>query len=89
MNIPSDIIVRCYLIPPENIAGFKFLIESYEGLAIMRTLDPKLGYELALVLPESIELFDALIESIKEEFNLFPTSLPDNPGEDWLFKAEV
>ena len=36
----SRFISRCFLIPRTQIAYLRFILESYDGLAFMRTLDP-------------------------------------------------
>jgi len=84
MFAEEEIAARAFLIPPENIAGFKFLIESYEGLAVIRTLDPKEGKIVALATDDTLKLLDEVVESVKQDFQIIRIKLPDKLAGDWL-----
>ncbi len=55
-------------IPPEQIALFKALIESYDNLATMRTEDPAQHHLRLYFAPESSADFSALIEALTAQF---------------------
>ena len=57
-------------LPRSEIAYFNFLLESYEGLASVRTLDPQRGI-LELMVPEGcLSETKKLLEALKEEIGL-------------------
>lgn len=57
-------------INPARIARLKFILESYEGLALMRTLDPISGRVILLVGPGAEEEVAGLLASLKTELGL-------------------
>ena len=53
-----------------KIGWLKFLLESYEGLALLRTLDPQAGRVILLIGPGAeTETFE-LLEAIRDEIGL-------------------
>jgi len=57
-------------VPKKKIAFFNFLLESYEGLGISRTIDPKEGI-LEVYVPEELEKdFLDFLERLKGEMEL-------------------
>jgi hypothetical protein len=71
-------------LPPRNIALFKFLLESYEGLGIVRTLNRHSGEIAVLALADTAGVIRALLETLRSEtdFEILPT--PQSINEDWL-----
>jgi hypothetical protein len=61
-----------------KIAWLTFLLESYEGLAVLRTVDPAAGRVLLLVAPGEEDETAELIQSIQEDLGLVP-GLSDEP----------
>ncbi|RLA97427.1 MAG: DUF4911 domain-containing protein [Deltaproteobacteria bacterium] len=57
-------------VPRREIAYFNFLLESYEGLASVRTIDPQQGILELMVPPELKEELLSLLEAMKEEMEL-------------------
>ncbi len=57
-------------IPRQEIAYFNFLLESYEGLASVRTIDPQQGILELMVPPELKGDLLSLLEALKEEMEL-------------------
>jgi hypothetical protein len=81
----SDDLAFFYLkIPPANIAQFKFLIESYDGLGIVRTLNRLSGEVVVLAPRDTASTVDALLTSIKNELELQILPAPEAENEDWL-----
>jgi len=70
-------------IPRQEIAYFNFLLESYEGLASVRTLEAKEGIMELHVPPELLEELRRFLEGLKEEMDLrcleFPQPLDGLP----------
>ncbi len=71
-------------LPPENIALLKSLLESYDELGIVRTLDRKAGEVVILSLDCAGTDLDQLLHSLKPELNLVFRDVPPECNEDWL-----
>ena len=54
--------------PPERIALFKAVIESYDNLATLRTEDPRQHYLKLYFAPESASEIEELLDSLQAEF---------------------
>jgi hypothetical protein len=63
--------------PPERIALFKAIIESYDNLATLRTVDPQHHYLRLFFAPEMADEVEALVESLASQFAI--QRLPDQP----------
>jgi hypothetical protein len=57
-------------IPPERIALFKALIESYDNLATLRTEDPAQHHLRLCFAPESAREVGALVDALEEQFSI-------------------
>ncbi len=84
-------LVPLYLkLPTEHIAALKFILESYEGLAIERTLDADRGYVVVLALTETLAVVEELLQSLGDELELRiipePTEVLETFRGDWLFE---
>jgi hypothetical protein len=55
-------------IPPEEIAYFTFILESYEGVAIARTVDPDEGLVELMVSPDYQEEIKKILKDLALEF---------------------
>ncbi len=71
-------------IPPEHIAEFKFLLESYDELGVLRTLDPERGEVVVLAIPDSLATLHELLDTLKEELSLEIIPPPPSLKDDWL-----
>ena len=58
------------VIDHRRIAWLKFLLESYEGLALLRTLDPAAGRVLLMIGPGAEKETGLLLRSVKDELGL-------------------
>ncbi len=54
--------------PPERIALFKAIIESYDNLATLRTEDPRQHYLKLYFAPEMLAEIEALLDSLQAAF---------------------
>jgi len=54
--------------PPERIALFKAIVESYDNLATLRTEDPRQHHLKLYFAPESLAEVEALLDSLEAEF---------------------
>lgn len=70
IDAPPPVAMASMLIwmPPELIALFKAIIESYDNLATLRTEDPAQHHLRLYFAPESADELDALIDSLAAPF---------------------
>jgi hypothetical protein len=54
--------------PPERIALFKAIVESYDNLATLRTEDPRQHYLKLYFAPEMAGEVESLLDSLQAEF---------------------
>jgi hypothetical protein len=55
-------------IPPEEIAFLSFILESYEGVAIARTVDPRQGLMELMVSPDYQEEIKEILKDLSRQF---------------------
>jgi hypothetical protein len=63
-------------IPPGEICYVSALIESYEGIGIVRTRDPQVGIIECWVIAEFREVFEAVLEELREEIEVQILDIP-------------
>jgi hypothetical protein len=63
-----DTISLIIQIPPQEIAFLSFVLESYEGIVIARTLDPKKGLVELMVSPHLQEELEAILTDLTRQF---------------------
>lgn len=63
-----DTISLLLQIPPQEIAYLSFIIESYEGVAVVRTIDPHAGLVELMSPPGCREDLDAILADLAREF---------------------
>ena len=68
--IPDDLIVLKARVNPVNIGYINSIIEGYEGIGQVRTLDNRLGIIIFWIIPDQKELFDNLIGEFERELGL-------------------
>jgi hypothetical protein len=71
---------------PEDIAYVKFIIESYEVIGLIRTVDRKKAIIVVLVVEDFLAVGRALMDSLKSEIELSEIPRPADVGDDWLMK---
>jgi len=64
-------------IPPSEIAFFRFILEGHEGLALMRTLDPRSGAVCLHIAPGCEREVTALLKSLFMEMRIRDESQTD------------
>jgi Domain of unknown function (DUF4911) len=75
-----------FRIRPEDIAYVKFVLESYDGVGIIRTVDRKKAVIVALVVDDFLGAARALFASLKDEVAIAEIPRPADIGEDWLMQ---
>ncbi len=71
---------------PTDIALVKFLFESYEGVAIIRTLDRRAAIIVVLASSDFLDDVEAIVTSLGEQVPLERIAAPADAGEDWLLR---
>ena len=67
---------RYFRIRREDIAYFKFIIESYEGMAVVRTKDPHEAIVELMIAPGWERDVDLVLEGLRQEMPIQPISEP-------------
>ena len=67
-----------------DIAYIKFIVESYELLGIIRTVDPAEAVIVLLVLEDSLPLAREVLAALAAEVDLDEIPRPAGLGDDWL-----
>ena len=80
-------LVEIYLrIQREDVALLKFVLESYEGIGIVRTIDRKKATVVVLAMPDLLGPVRAVLESLREHMDWYEI-LPPAEQDDWLMKT--
>jgi hypothetical protein len=72
-NDTETIVAR---IPPDEIGYVGSVVESYEGIGIVRTRDPQFGLIEFWVIPEFRGDFDALLDDLRREIEIEILDIP-------------
>jgi hypothetical protein len=73
-------------VEPADIALIKFVFESYEGVAVVRTLDRHDAIIVVLVSEDFLEVARQIIVSLREQVSFEEVPAPHSAGEDWLLR---
>jgi len=68
---------RYFRLYRKDIAYFKFIIESYEGMAVVRTKDPREAIVELMVAPGWEKDMEEVLESLREEIPIEPLQTTD------------
>jgi hypothetical protein len=60
-------IQKYFRVNPKDMAYVKSIVESYDGLAVLVTLDPVEGIMEWMIPPDRVEEAEELIDSLREE----------------------
>lgn len=78
-------LVPIYLeIRPQDIAYIKFILESYEEVGIIRTVERKKAVVVLLAVEDFLETAHAIVKSLQQEITLTEIPPPPDLGDDWL-----
>ena len=69
---------------PPDIAYIKFVLESYEEVGIIRTVDRKRAVIVLLAVSDYVEVARAIIKSLQQEITLIEIPRPPGLSDDWL-----
>jgi len=72
-----DSLKLCFKTDKKQIAYVNFIIEAYDGMAVVRTADPEEGLLEILVSPDFESDFSMLADALSEEipFRMLPSKL--------------
>ena len=70
----------------ENIGMIKYIIETYEDVANVRTLDAESGEIVILALEDTKEHARKILEELSREIEFEEISAPKTLENDWLLK---
>lgn len=73
-------------VAPTDIALLKFLFESYEGVAVVRTLDRSEALIVALVSADFLDVALAMLRSLEGSIDFRRIPPPAAAGDDWLMR---
>ena len=80
-------LIEIYLrIQRQDIALLKFVIESYEGIGIVRTIDRKRATVVVLAMPDLRQQVRAVLESLREHMDWYEIP-PPAEQDDWLMQT--
>jgi uncharacterized protein DUF4911 len=71
---------------PVDIALVKFLFESYEEIAIVRTVDRHTAIIVVLVVPDFLPVARAVIEALHVQIDFIEIDAPPAETDDWLMR---
>ncbi len=80
----TDVLPIYLSLPPREIAYVKFIFESYEGVAVVRTLDRHAAHLVVLVAPDFEADARAVIRAMVAEGVCTETGPPEGFDGDWL-----
>jgi hypothetical protein len=84
---PTTSIHAIYLrVRPVDIALVKFLFESYEEVAIVRTLDRNTAVIVVLVVPDFLDVARAVVEALRALIDCVEIAPPATETDDWLMR---
>ena len=84
----ADVVPICLLLPPHEIAYVKFVFESYDGVAVVRTLERHAARLVVLAAPDFEAAARAVVRSLVEEGACAETGPPPGFDGDWLGPEE-
>ena len=83
----QDVVPVFLLVPRAEIGYVKFIFESYEGLAVLRTIDRQRGLLVVLAVPDGMEQVRRVVEALAEEIDA--REVPWPPEVDDLLGADL
>lgn len=72
---PAETVKRYYRVDRREIAFIKFILEAYDGLAVMETLDPMSGMVVLHIAPGCEDDVDMIIQDLKKEIVIEPAEI--------------
>ena len=83
---PSPLVEIYLRVCVQEIGFIKSILESYDCVGIIRTVDRDRGIIVAMVASDFVSEAWHILESIRGETKWTQISPPDNLADDWLMK---
>ena len=83
----ADVVPIFLLVPRAEIGYVKFIFESYEGIAVLRTIDRHKGLLVVLAVPDFLAQARLVVASLGEEIDCREVEPP--PGLDDLLGRDL
>ena len=84
----QDVVPIFLVVPRAEIGYVKFIFESYEGVAVARTLDRRAAILVVLTAPDFTAQARIIVASLAEEGACTEIAAPANFDGDWLGSTE-
>ena len=76
-----ETIQKYFKIARKDISFLKFIIEAYEGMAVVRTLDSREGMIELMIAPDFEKEVEELLIDLRDEFEIKPIDPPSDLKE--------
>lgn len=76
-------------VAPADIALVKFLFESYEGVAVVRTVDPRVAIIVALVVTDFLPVAREIIRDLQAHIACVEVDPPPTAADDLPLRETV
>jgi hypothetical protein len=87
MSTASSTVQPLYLqVAPADIALVKFLFESYEGVGIVRTIDPGPAIVVVLVVADCLTVAREILRDLQAHIACVEVEAPPIEADDWLMR---
>ena len=87
MTLPRASVHPIYLrLQPADIALVKFLLESYEGVGIVRTIDRKTAIIVVLVVEDFLPTAREILHGLQVQIPCIEIAAPPIEVDDWLMR---
>ena len=75
--MPKTTVKRYYRVDRGQIHFLKFILEGYDGVAVLRTIDPQEGLVVLQIGPGCQSVVDMIIEDLERHIRIEPVGLTD------------
>lgn len=78
---PTACVIRHFIISPREIHTLRFILEAYEGVGVVTTLQPRLGLVRLSIAPGCEDVVERILESEKDRLQLRPVVIQEADAE--------
>jgi len=79
LSVPTSCTIHRFLMDPIQIHYLRFVLEAYEGMAILSTIDRKLGLVQLNIAPGCERDLDAILHQEREFLKYRPIDIENRP----------